>query len=185
MLSIARGYDPGYLTRQVAPGREGYYLSATAGGGEPPGRWTGRGCAELGLEGLVDSVVMTELYTHFIDPRDGVTRLGKPPRRYKSMEQIVQEMLAAEPGASAERVAAIEIEAARKARSAVMFFDLTFSPRSRFRCCTRGFRPPPWLLVSGRPGRGRTPRCASRSRMGGRARWQRGRAGVSTGRRRL
>ena len=49
MLTISSGYDPGYLTRAVATGRENYYLSAVAEHGEPPGIWTGRGCPELGL----------------------------------------------------------------------------------------------------------------------------------------
>jgi hypothetical protein len=49
MLSIVSGYDPGYLTRAVAAGRENYYLSAVAEHGEPPGIWTGVGCPELGL----------------------------------------------------------------------------------------------------------------------------------------
>ena len=51
MLTISSGYDPGYLTRAVATGRENYYLSAVAEHGEPPGIWTGRGCPELGLAG--------------------------------------------------------------------------------------------------------------------------------------
>ena len=49
MLTIASGYDPLYLTRAVATGRENYYLSAVAEHGEPPGIWTGAGCPELGL----------------------------------------------------------------------------------------------------------------------------------------
>jgi hypothetical protein len=46
MLTISSGYDPGYLTRAVATGRENYYLSAVAEHGEPPGIWTGLGCPE-------------------------------------------------------------------------------------------------------------------------------------------
>ena len=49
MLTIASGYDPLYLTKAVATGRENYYLSAVTEHGEPPGIWTGRGCPELGL----------------------------------------------------------------------------------------------------------------------------------------
>lgn len=143
MLSVATGYDPGYLTRQVAPGAEGYYLSAVgAGGGEPPGRWTGRGCAELGLAGLVDADVMTALYRDLRDPRDpaGQAILGKAPRQYKSAEQIAAEMLAAEPDATPERVEQIHAEAARKSRSAVMFFDATFSPSKSVSLLHAGFQ---------------------------------------------
>ncbi|MGI5162720.1 MobF family relaxase [Microbispora sp. CA-102843] len=143
VLSVATGYDPGYLTRQVAPGAEGYYLSAVgAGGGEPPGRWTGRGCAELGLSGLVDADVMTALYRDLRDPRDpaGQAILGKAPRRYKSAEQIAAEMLAAEPDATPERVEQIHAEAARKARNAVMFFDATFSPSKSVSLLHAGFQ---------------------------------------------
>ena len=50
MLTISSGYDPLYLTRAVATGRENYYLSAVAEQGEPPGIWSGRGCPELGLQ---------------------------------------------------------------------------------------------------------------------------------------
>ena len=49
VLTISSGYDPGYLTRAVATGRENYYLSAVAEHGEPPGIWPGLGGPELGL----------------------------------------------------------------------------------------------------------------------------------------
>ena len=72
MLTISSGYDPLYLTRAVATGRENYYLSAVAEHGEPPGIWTGRGCPELGLRigSEVDNTVMERLYGAFADPRD-------------------------------------------------------------------------------------------------------------------
>src|SRR5712671_6104204 len=72
MLTISSGYDPLYLTRAVATGRENYYLSAVAEHGEPPGIWTGRGCGELGLAAgsEVDNKVMERLYGAFTDPRD-------------------------------------------------------------------------------------------------------------------
>ena len=46
--SVAAGYDPGYLLRESSKGAEGYYLSAVAEIGEPPGVWTGRACAGPG-----------------------------------------------------------------------------------------------------------------------------------------
>ena len=38
VLSIAGGYSPDYLLREVATGRENYYTGAVAAG-ESPGRW--------------------------------------------------------------------------------------------------------------------------------------------------
>ena len=51
MLSIASGYSPEYLLKEVAAGRENYYTGAVAEG-EPPGRWWGDGAESLGLSGL-------------------------------------------------------------------------------------------------------------------------------------
>src|SRR5258708_39295620 len=71
MLTISSGYDPLYLTRAVATGRENYYLSAVAEHGEPPGIWTGPACPELGLRigSEVGNTVMERLYGAFADPR--------------------------------------------------------------------------------------------------------------------
>jgi hypothetical protein len=68
VLTISTGYDPRYLTRSVATGRENYYLSAVAEHGEPPGIWTGAGCRELGLVigSEVDAAVMERLYGAFL-----------------------------------------------------------------------------------------------------------------------
>ena len=94
MLTISSGYDPLYLTRAVATGRENYYLSAVAEHGEPPGIWTGRGCPELGLAvgSEVDNKVMERLYGAFLDPRDpaaarprsGGRRAGSPATTTRS-----------------------------------------------------------------------------------------------------
>jgi len=69
VLRIASGHSVDYYLDAVATGREGYYTGAVAQG-EPPGRWYGRGAAQLGLSGLVDAQDMTALYTRFLDPRD-------------------------------------------------------------------------------------------------------------------
>src|SRR5215472_15362697 len=111
MLTISTGYDPGYLTRAVATGRENYYLAAVAEHGEPPGIWSGAGCAELGLVvgSEVDPKVMERLYGAFIDPRDpdGKARLGRAPSGCGGLDAKVADriaaMLAAEPDAAAER----------------------------------------------------------------------------------
>ncbi|HJX87556.1 MAG TPA: relaxase domain-containing protein, partial [Gemmatimonadales bacterium] len=139
MLSVSSGYDPRYLTAQVGAGAEGYYLRGVGAGGEPPGRWVGAGAAALGLTGEVDPTVMEALYGRFVDPRDPrvvnrgewgeAAKLGKPPRKFKSLEERLAAALAAEPDASPERVAEIRAQVAQSQRQAVHFLDLTFSPQ--------------------------------------------------------
>jgi hypothetical protein len=142
VLSIAPGYDPRYLTRQVGAGAENYYLSAVAEHGEPPGHWWGPGADELGLgDGAeVDAPVMEELYSTFFDPRDPnflrkdipdeeKARLGrKPPKYDNAAEKAFQAKLAAEPDADPERQKELLREAKGSVSQAVMHHDATFSP---------------------------------------------------------
>src|ERR687885_307867 len=137
MLSVASGHDAGYLTNQVAQGRENYYLDAHTSG-EPPGRWWGAGAAAFGLAGEVDHDDMHALYGRFLDPRDPrwndpatrdeCARLGNPPRSYRSVEERFAERAAAEPNALPERLAEIRAEVERSQRQPVAFIDATFSP---------------------------------------------------------
>jgi conjugative relaxase-like TrwC/TraI family protein len=139
MLTISSGYDPGYLTRAVATGRENYYLSAVAEHGEPPGIWTGLGCPELGLPigTEVDNKVMERLYGAFIDPRDPEHKatLGRAPSGFAGnnakISARITELLAAEPEATQERCDQIILQALKEQRASVYFFDATFSvPKS-------------------------------------------------------
>ncbi len=139
MLTIASGYDPLYLTRAVATGRENYYLSAVAEHGEPPGSWTGAGCPELGLAigSQVDNQVMERLYGAFLDPRDpaGKATLGRAPSGFDSHNDKIAAriagLLAAEPEATPERRDQLIMQALKEQRAAVYFFDATFSvPKS-------------------------------------------------------
>ena len=139
MLTISSGYDPGYLTRVVATGRENYYLSAVAEHGEPPGIWTGRGCPGLGLAAgsPVDNKVMERLYGAFADPRDpaGEATLGRAPSGFAGNDEKITGriagLLAAEPEATQERRDQIIMQALKDQRAAVYFFDATFSvPKS-------------------------------------------------------
>src|ERR1035438_7158747 len=139
MLTISSGYDPGYLTRAVATGRENYYLSAVAEHGEPPGIWTGLGCPELGLAvgSEVKNKIMERLYGAFIDPRDPEHKatLGRAPSRFDSnndkISALITARLAAEPEATEERRDQIIMQAMKEQRAAVHFFDATFSvPKS-------------------------------------------------------
>src|SRR5260370_10442739 len=91
MLLIFSGYDPRYLPRAVAAGRENYYLSAVAEHGEPPGIWAGLGCPELGLPigSEVDGPVLERLYEQVMDPGDPaqLARLGRAPSAFGGPER--------------------------------------------------------------------------------------------------
>ncbi len=139
MLTIASGYDPLYLTRAVATGRENYYLSAVAEHSEPPGIWTGAGCPALGLAvgSDVDNKVMERLYGAFLDPRDPThkTTLGRSPSGFTGnndkIAARITSLLAAEPEATPERRDQLVMQALKEQRAAVYFFDATFSvPKS-------------------------------------------------------
>ncbi|MFD1965336.1 MobF family relaxase [Pseudonocardia alni] len=136
MLSIASGYSPEYLLKEVAAGRENYYTGAVAEG-EPPGRWWGAGAEKLGLRGLVEAQDMRAVYERFLDPRDDgfhdpsrwdeVGTLGHTGRRYLSEDEIYAAALEREPDAAAERRAELRTEAGKAARHNVAFLDVTFS----------------------------------------------------------
>jgi len=136
MLSIAVGYSPEYLLKEVATGRESYYTGAVAEG-EPPGRWWGAGADKLGLRGLVDAQDMTGVYERFLDPReegfpdkdrwDEVFTLGHTGRKYRSEDEVYGAALEREPKASPERRAELRVEAGKLARRNVAFLDVTFS----------------------------------------------------------
>ena len=154
--------------------------------GEPPGAWTGRGVAELGLQpgGIVKREVFERLYGQHLDPRDpsGQARLGRAPGRFRSAEDIYAALLAAEPEATAERRAQLLLEAKAQVRTPDLYWDATFTCRSRSPCST----PARW------PTRLRPPSGAtwSRRRTGGGCRRhlgrdhgrQRGRSGVPAAR---
>ena len=95
IITIAKGHDASYPWKQIGtaePGKSaksaargvGYYLSPAEKGGEPPGIWTGKAVAELGLRPgcVVDrDRPSSALYGQHLDPRDpsGETRLGRAP----------------------------------------------------------------------------------------------------------
>ncbi|WP_328321838.1 relaxase domain-containing protein [Kribbella sp. NBC_00382] len=138
VMGIHSGHSASYLTGSVATGRENYYTGAVAAG-EPPGRWSGRGAAALGLSGEVDNQDMTALYERYLDPRDERFRdpalwdeadtLGHTGRAYKTEAEVYAAALAKEPGASAERRNELRAEAGRSVRNNVSFHDATFSPQ--------------------------------------------------------
>ena len=141
IITISKGHDASYPWKQIGavePAKDGnakrgvgYYLSSAERGGEPPGIWTGKGVAELGLRpgGVVDRAVFEPLYGHHRDPRDpaGQAVLGRAPRRFRAAEEIYAAMLAAEPEATAERRAQLMIEAKAQVRTPDLYWDATFS----------------------------------------------------------
>lgn len=140
MLSVAKGYDTGYLTEAVAGGREGYYTGAVAAG-EPAGLWYGQGAADLGLSGEVDEDLLRGIYGGLLDPRDPATHdparwgdaatLAAGPRNYRSVDERYRDLLAAEPHAGPERRAELRVAAEAAGRENVLFWDATFSaPKS-------------------------------------------------------
>lgn len=81
---------------------------------------------------------MHPLYSKFLDPRDpraGDTRtpdgekarLGQRPRSYMSAQKRLEEALKAEPNATPERRAELELQARKSTRQTVFFYDATFS----------------------------------------------------------
>src|ERR1022692_1764885 len=97
IITLSPGHDASYPWRQIGtsaePGKSagaaaGYYLSPVEKGGEPPGRWQGRGVADLGFrEGqVIEREVFERLYGKFLDPRDPIGQggLGRAPQAFRS-----------------------------------------------------------------------------------------------------
>ena len=131
IATLSKGYDLGYIWRQVDRGlakdAAGYYLQASETGGEPPGRWWGPGARALGLE--PGQVVEREPYDLLFGERkapDG-TPLGRPPGDGRKAAGLYARLLAAEPHATSERKRVLQLEATRQARQSPLFFDLTLS----------------------------------------------------------
>ena len=131
VATLSKGYDLDYMWRQTTadPAKEGagYYLQASEGGGEPPGRWWGPGAEALGLG--PGQVVKREPYDLLFGERkapDG-TELGRPPGSGRKAADIYARLLAAEPHATAERKRELRLEATRQTRQSPLYFDLTLS----------------------------------------------------------
>jgi TrwC relaxase len=143
IITISKGHDASYPWRQIGAESKsserqhtrskgvGYYLSPAERGGEPPGIWTGKDVAELGLTpgAIVDRELFEPLYGHHLDPRDptGESRLGRAPGKYKPAEAIYESLLALEPHATAERRDQLMIEAKSQVRTPDLYWDATFS----------------------------------------------------------
>jgi hypothetical protein len=131
VVTLSKGYDLDYPWRQVgrSAGKSAadYYIQASEGGGEPPGRWWGPGARALGFAD--GQVVEREPYDLLFGERkapDG-TPLGRPPSGAKATADLYAKLLAAEPHAMAERKRELRMEAASRARRSPLYFDLTVS----------------------------------------------------------
>jgi conjugative relaxase-like TrwC/TraI family protein len=126
VLTIGRGYDVSYLTKEVAAGREGYYTSAVAAG-EPAGIWSGAGATTLGLTGDVDAALLEAIYHHLQDPCDPDGTLGEPPYRHRSADTIYRELLGGVGDPTPERRAELRAQAEKAERQPLRFLDCTFN----------------------------------------------------------
>ena len=108
-----------------------YYLAPADKGGEPAGRWAGRGLATLGFTAgqVIDRSVFEPLYGQHLDPRDpvGKTRLGRAAQQFTPEDAIFGELAAAEQHASPARLAELRTLAKAQVRHAVPFWDVTVS----------------------------------------------------------
>lgn len=141
VLKINPGFDASYPWREIGTGVAAvggasvspleYYLAPADKGGEPLGRWTGRGLSVLGFkEGqVIDRKAFEPLFGQHADPRDesGKTRLGRAPQRFAAEDDIYRELLATEPHASEARKAELRSLARAQTRHAVPFWDITVS----------------------------------------------------------
>ena len=132
VVTAVSGYDLGYVWKgqgaQAQPERSagGYYINA-AQQGEPPGRWWGPGARALGFaDGQVVERGPYEQVYRQIDPRTGV-RMGRSPGNYDAFADWLVKLKAAEPHATAERLIELEREAAKRARTAPAYTDMTVS----------------------------------------------------------
>lgn len=129
VVTAEGGFDPAYPWRSAGSSAKqagsDYYLQP----GEPPGRWTGRGAAALGLEGQITEegrAAYDAVYAQ-TDPRTG-ERLGRRPPDYSaSYQATLDRLLAAEPHATAERRTELEWAAHKQTRQAKPYTDVTVS----------------------------------------------------------
>ncbi len=150
-VTLKSGFDVDYHLSQVGVD---YHLTA---GGEPPGRWMGRGAETLGLSGLVggtsaegiaNAEAMRALYHHDIAP-DG-TRLATSQRRHKypdkgaqlaaAQERIDARVAAIGRFATPEEIRDIEVAERAKVRSSTPFIDMVLSVEKSVSLLQVGFR---------------------------------------------
>jgi conjugative relaxase-like TrwC/TraI family protein len=131
IATLSKGYDLDYIWKQVDPEQAvsaaSYYIQPAEAGGEPPGRWWGPAAEALGFQS--GQVVERKPYDLLFGQRkapDG-TPLARMPDNGKKVADLYEQLLTAEPHATAERKRDLLLEATRHARQSPLFFDLTLS----------------------------------------------------------
>src|SRR6266702_5604111 len=138
VLKINPGFDASYPWREIGTGSRpepasglDYYLAPADKGGEPAGRWAGRGLPTLNFTAgqVIARSVFEPLYDEHLDPRDpaGKTRLGRAAQQFTPEDAIFEDLAAAEPHASPARLTELRTLAKAQARHAVPFWDVTMS----------------------------------------------------------
>jgi conjugative relaxase-like TrwC/TraI family protein len=150
-VTLKSGFDVDYHLGQVGVD---YHLTA---GGEPPGRWMGRGAEALGLsgriggtsaEGEANAEAMRGLYHYDVTP-DG-TPLVTSQRRHQYPDKSAQLAAAQEridaritelgQFATPEEIRDIEIQERAKVRSSTPFIDMVLSVEKSVSLLQVGFR---------------------------------------------
>jgi hypothetical protein len=127
-VTLYAGHDVAYFTsgqdRGGCAGAMSYYTAA----GEPPGEWTGKGAAGLGLSGQVDPDVIEHLYQENIGPGGELLLKRRQAKAARDREAAaVAAYLAAHPYASATELAEVRAAARGTDPHQVPYFDLTIS----------------------------------------------------------
>jgi conjugative relaxase-like TrwC/TraI family protein len=135
------GLEPGPGGAAGGVGGVGNYYMKVAEAGEPAGRWFGPGASVLGFapDQVVTAAAMETVFGKLRDPATGFS-LGSRPRKYASFEERLARVLAAEPGADAERVTELRFAARTQQREAAHYYDLTFSPTKSWSVLFAGLR---------------------------------------------
>ncbi len=127
-VTLHAGHDVAYFTsgqgRGGCAGAMSYYTAA----GEPPGQWTGKGAAALGLAGQVDPDVIGRLYQENTGPSGELLVKRRQSKKADERETAaVAAYLAAHPYASAVELAEVRAAERGKDPHTVPYFDLTVS----------------------------------------------------------
>ena len=127
-VTLHAGHDVAYFTKGQGRGGCAGSMSYYTAAGEPPGEWSGKGAAALGLAGMVDPDVIVCLYQDNTGP--GGELLVKQCRAKAAVDSeavAVAAYLAGHPYASATELAEVRAAERGKDPHQVPYFDLTIS----------------------------------------------------------
>jgi hypothetical protein len=127
-VTLHAGHDVAYFTRGQDRGGCAGAMSYYTAPGEPPGQWSGKGAAALGLSGEVDPDVIGDLYQRNIGPGgEQLVRRRQSKAARRREEAAVAIYLAEHPDASAAELAEIRAAERGRVQNKVPYFDLTLS----------------------------------------------------------